>query len=78
MDVYGAFQMCAIGTLVVPLMIKLSRSHEYSTYIGRRIMFMWAGLVLTGMHDFDAYRLPDDNQRLTLVPSHLRTCLSSC
>lgn len=50
MDVYGAFQMCAIGTLVVPLMIKLSRSHEYSTYIGRRIMFMWAGLVLTGMY----------------------------
>ncbi|KAF3062557.1 hypothetical protein CFAM422_010588 [Trichoderma lentiforme] len=49
MDVYGAFQMCAIGTLVVPLMIKLSRSHEYSTYIGRRIMFMWAGLVLTGL-----------------------------
>ncbi|PKK42457.1 hypothetical protein CI102_13232 [Trichoderma harzianum] len=49
MDVYGAFQMCAIGTLVIPLMIKLSRSHEYSTYIGRRIMFMWAGLVLTGL-----------------------------
>ncbi|KAK4071378.1 uncharacterized protein Triagg1_6039 [Trichoderma aggressivum f. europaeum] len=49
MDIYGAFQMCAIGTLVVPLMIKLSRSHEYSTYIGRRIMFMWAGLVLTGL-----------------------------
>ncbi|KAL7913962.1 hypothetical protein GGI35DRAFT_490333 [Trichoderma velutinum] len=49
MDIYGAFQMCAIGTLVVPLIIKLSRSHEYSTYIGRRIMFMWAGLVLTGL-----------------------------
>ncbi|QYT05499.1 hypothetical protein H0G86_012392 [Trichoderma simmonsii] len=49
MDVYGAFHMCAIGTLVVPLMIKLSRSHEYSTYIGRRIMFMWASLVLTGL-----------------------------
>ncbi|KAL6699769.1 hypothetical protein J3F84DRAFT_345087 [Trichoderma pleuroticola] len=49
MDVYGAFQMCAIGTLAVPLMVKLSRSYEYSTYIGRRIMFMWAGLVLTGL-----------------------------
>ncbi|KAL6798412.1 hypothetical protein J3E68DRAFT_399725 [Trichoderma sp. SZMC 28012] len=49
MDVYGAFHMCAIGTLVVPLMIKLSRSHEYSTSIGRRIMFMWASLVLTGL-----------------------------
>ncbi|EHK27109.1 uncharacterized protein TRIVIDRAFT_6301, partial [Trichoderma virens Gv29-8] len=49
MDIYGAFQMCSLGTLVVPLMIKLTKSHEFSTHTGRRIMFIWAGLVLAGL-----------------------------
>lgn len=50
MDVYGAFQLCAIGILAAPVTVKLS-----STYFndpGRNAIFLWTGMVLAGEHIF--------------------------
>jgi hypothetical protein len=47
MDVYGAFQFCAIGVLAAPVTVKLS-----STYFndrGRNIIFLWTILLLAGL-----------------------------
>jgi hypothetical protein len=46
MDIYGAFQMCAIGILVAPVTVKLSRI--YPRDYGRNIVFLWTALILSG------------------------------
>ncbi|KAI9766573.1 MAG: hypothetical protein M1839_004871 [Geoglossum umbratile] len=47
MDVFGAFQLCAIGILAAPVTVKLS-----STYFndpGRNFIFSWTILILVGL-----------------------------
>jgi hypothetical protein len=46
MDIYGAFQLCAIGILAVPVSAKLSNT--YSNLPGRNTIFIWFALVLSG------------------------------
>jgi hypothetical protein len=46
MDVYGAFQLCAIGILAAPVTVKLSSTYFYDP--GRNFIFVWTILVLTG------------------------------
>jgi len=46
LDIYGAFQFCAIGILTAPITVRLS-----STYFndpGRNSIFLWTGVVLAG------------------------------
>lgn len=47
MDVYGAFQLCAIGILTVPATWKLSQT--YFDTPGRNIIFLWTLLLLAGI-----------------------------
>ena len=47
MDIYGAFQLCSIGILAAPLTVTLSRT--YFNAPGRNTIFLWTGLLLTGM-----------------------------
>jgi hypothetical protein len=47
MDVYGAFQFCSIGILAAPVTVRLSRT--YFNTPGRNIIFLWMGLILTGL-----------------------------
>ncbi|KAK3370615.1 hypothetical protein B0H63DRAFT_487308 [Podospora didyma] len=47
MDIYGALQLCSIGILTAPASVRLS-----STYFndpGRNTIFLWTGLVLSGL-----------------------------
>ncbi|CAI7629263.1 unnamed protein product [Penicillium viridicatum] len=46
MDVYGAFQLCAIGILTAPATVRLSRT--YFNNPGRDIIFLWTVLLLVG------------------------------
>jgi len=46
MDIYGAFQLCAIGIVAAPITVRMSRTYFYST--GRNTIFIWTGLVLAG------------------------------
>lgn len=46
MDVYGAFQLCSIGILTAPVVVRLSRT--YFEDPGRNIIFLWTGLILIG------------------------------
>ena len=46
MDVFGAFQLCAIGILAAPATVKLSST--YFNNPGRNFIFVWAILILTG------------------------------
>jgi hypothetical protein len=46
MDIYGAFQLCAIGILAAPVTVRLSRTYFYDP--GRNTIFLWAGLILSG------------------------------
>jgi hypothetical protein len=46
MDVYGAFQLCAIGLLAVPVTARLSKTYFFDP--GRNTIFIWTGLVLAG------------------------------
>jgi len=46
MDVYGAFQLCAIGILAAPVTVRLSTTYFYDP--GRNTIFIWTGLVLAG------------------------------
>jgi hypothetical protein len=46
MDVFGAFQLCAIGILAAPITVKLSRT--YFNDPGRNAIFVWTILVLIG------------------------------
>ncbi|KXJ91902.1 hypothetical protein Micbo1qcDRAFT_194893 [Microdochium bolleyi] len=47
LDIYGAFQLCSIGILAVPVTTRLSRTYFYDP--GRNIIFLWTGLVLAGL-----------------------------
>lgn len=47
MDVYGAFQLCAIGVLTAPVTVRLSKT--YFNNPGRDIIFLWTGLLLAGL-----------------------------
>ncbi|KGO68438.1 hypothetical protein PITC_070630 [Penicillium italicum] len=47
MDVYGAFQLCAIGILTAPATVRLSRT--YFNNPGRDIIFLWTVLLLAGL-----------------------------
>ncbi|TAQ89592.1 hypothetical protein B7494_g2065 [Chlorociboria aeruginascens] len=46
LDVYGAFQLCAIGILAAPVTVRLSRTYFYDP--GRNTIFLWTGLILAG------------------------------
>ncbi|PSR84072.1 hypothetical protein BD289DRAFT_461078 [Coniella lustricola] len=47
MDIYGAFQLCAIGILAGPATVKMSKT--YFNTPGRNLIFLWTGLVLSGL-----------------------------
>lgn len=47
LDIYGAFQLCAVGVLVAPVSAALSRT--YFTNPGRNAIVGWALLVVTGL-----------------------------
>ncbi|KAG5979279.1 hypothetical protein E4U54_006952, partial [Claviceps lovelessii] len=47
LDIYGAFQLCAIGILAAPVTVRLSRTYFYDP--GRNTIFAWAGLILSGL-----------------------------
>lgn len=47
MDIFGAFQFCAIGILAAPLTVRLSRTYFYDP--GRNIIFLWTILILMGL-----------------------------
>lgn len=46
MDVYGAFQLCALGALAAPVTVRLSSTYFYDN--GRNLIFIWTLLVLAG------------------------------
>jgi len=46
MDIFGAFQLCAIGILAAPITVKLSRT--YFNDPGRNAIFVWTIMVLIG------------------------------
>lgn len=47
MDVYGAFQLCAIGVLAGPVTVKLSRTYFQTP--GRNLIFLWTTMILAGL-----------------------------
>jgi hypothetical protein len=47
MDIFGAFQLCAIGILAAPVTVRLSKTYLYE--LGRNVIFLWAGLILAGI-----------------------------
>ncbi|CAG7940503.1 unnamed protein product [Penicillium salamii] len=47
MDIYGAFQLCAIGILTAPATVRLSQT--YFNNPGRNIIFIWTVLLLAGL-----------------------------
>ncbi|ROW07478.1 hypothetical protein VPNG_07119 [Cytospora leucostoma] len=47
MDIYGAFQFCAIGVLAGPSTVKLSRTYFHTP--GRNMIFAWTVLILVGL-----------------------------
>jgi hypothetical protein len=47
LDIFGAFQVCAIGILAAPLTVRLSRTYFYTP--GRNIIFVWTILILVGL-----------------------------
>ena len=47
MDIYGAFQLCALGILAAPLTARISRT--YFNNPGRNLIFLWFGLILGGL-----------------------------
>ena len=47
MDIYGAFQLCSLGTLIAPLILRLSRT--YFDITGRNILFLWFCLMTAGL-----------------------------
>jgi len=47
LDIYGAFQFCAIGILAAPLTVRISRTYFYDP--GRNIIFLWTILILMGL-----------------------------
>lgn len=47
MDVYGSFQLCAIGILAGPVTVRLSETYFYTP--GRNMIFVWAIMILGGL-----------------------------
>ena len=47
MDIYGAFQLCAVGVLVAPVAATLSRT--YFKNPGRNAIVIWSLLVVAGL-----------------------------
>jgi hypothetical protein len=47
MDIFGAFQLCAIGILAAPVTVMLSKT--YFNDPGRNTIFLWTFLLLIGM-----------------------------
>jgi hypothetical protein len=47
MDIYGAFQLCAIGILTAPATVRLSQT--YFNNPGRDLIFIWTVLLLAGL-----------------------------
>ncbi|KAI0594735.1 hypothetical protein F4775DRAFT_572805 [Biscogniauxia sp. FL1348] len=47
MDIYGVFQLCAIGILAAPVTVRLSRTYFWDP--GRNIIFLWTGVILAGL-----------------------------
>ncbi|KAL0936010.1 uncharacterized protein CTRU02_208225 [Colletotrichum truncatum] len=47
MDIYGALQFCSIGILAAPVTVKLSSTFFFDP--GRNIIFLWTGLILSGL-----------------------------
>lgn len=62
LDIYGAFQLCALGILAAPLTARISRT--YFNNPGRNIIFLWFGLILAGL--------------LSLTVEFLRTATHRC
>ena len=48
MDVFGAFQLCAIGVLAAPVNVRLSK--KYFNDPGRNAIFGWSALLLAGKY----------------------------
>jgi hypothetical protein len=46
MDIFGAFQLCAIGILAAPVTVMLSKT--YFNDPGRNTIFLWTFLLLIG------------------------------
>lgn len=46
MDIYGAFQLSAIGILAAPITVKISDTYFYEP--GRNLIFVWTVLILAG------------------------------
>ncbi|KAH8178559.1 CoA-transferase family III [Sarocladium implicatum] len=47
MDMYGAFQLCAIGILAAPVTVRLSQT--YFDRPGRNAIFLWTGILVAGL-----------------------------
>lgn len=50
MDIFGAFQLCAIGILAAPVTVMMSRT--YFNDPGRNTIFLWTGLLLVGRRNY--------------------------
>jgi hypothetical protein len=48
MDVYGAFQICAIGVVAAPVTAVMSRT--YKKHQGAELIFIWSSLILAGKY----------------------------
>lgn len=46
LDVYGAFQVCAIGVLSAPVTVKFSRTYFFNP--ARNLLFLWVALLCIG------------------------------
>jgi hypothetical protein len=46
MDIFGAFQLCAIGILAAPVTVKLSSTYFFDPR--RNLIFAWTILILAG------------------------------
>lgn len=61
MDVFGSFQLCAIGLLAAPVTVRLSNT--YFNDPGRNTIFVWSALILAGawialyLRDYTTFRL---------------------
>lgn len=47
MDIYGSFQFCSLGVLVIPLIVRISRTYFDTT--GRNVIFSWLVLMVAGL-----------------------------
>jgi hypothetical protein len=63
LDIYGAFQMCAIGILTAPATVRLSNT--YFNNPGRNVLFVWTMLVVAGTFARPRAQAPLTNHVLT-------------